>query len=223
MSSKVNRRYVSPVRDEQAAATRRRVRDAAHQLFVDRGYVATSMTDVAAAAGVSRPTVFNVFGSKAALLKEVADVALAGDDAPLDLHARPLGRRILAEQDPDELLRLQARYAAEVMERAAPLLEVVTAAAHADPEAAALLATQEEGRLHGIGVVVDRLHDLGALRPGLSVRRAKESLWLLTGGEPWRLAQAKGWARSGYERWLLSCMRALLLADPASTEPDRLR
>jgi AcrR family transcriptional regulator len=212
----VNRRYVSPVRDEQAAATRTRIRAAAHDLFLSRGYVATSVSDVATAAGVSRPTVFNVFGSKAALLKEVADVALAGDDAPLDLHARPLGQRILSERDPDELLRLQARYAAEVMERAAPLMAVVAAAAVSDPEAAALLAVQEEGRLHGIGVVVDRLHELGALRPGLTVRRAKESLWLLTGGEPWSLAQRKGWGRSGYERWLHTCMRALLLDAPSA-------
>lgn len=214
MPSNVNRPYVSPVRDEQAAATRRRIREAAHRLFLEQGYVATAMSDIATAAGVSRPTVFNVFGSKAALLKEVADVALAGDDAPVDLHARPLGQRILSERDPEELLRLQARYAAEVIERAAPLLAVVTAAASADPEAAALLGAQEEGRLHGIGVVVDRLDELGALRQGLSVRRAKESLWLLTGGEPWLLAKRKGWARSAYERWLLACMRALLLPDP---------
>lgn len=207
----VNRPYVSAVRDEQAALTRRRIREAADSLFLERGYVATSMTDVAKAAGVSRPTVFNVFGSKAALLAEVADVRLAGDDAPLDVLSRPLGRRMLATEDPAELLRLHARLGAELMERIAPLLTVITAAAATDPEAAALLATQEAGRRSGMGATVDRLVELGALRAGLSRQRAAESLWLLTGLEPWALAQRSGWSRSAYEAWYLTCIRALLL------------
>lgn len=207
----VNRPYVSAVRDEQAALTRRRIREAADALFLDRGYVATSMADIASAAGVSRPTVFNVFGSKAALLAEVADVRLAGDDAPVDVLSRPLGRRMLATEDPEELLRLHARLGGELMERIAPLLAVITAAAATDPEAASLLATQEEGRRFGMGATVDRLVELGALRPGLSPQRARASLWLLSGLEPWALAQRSGWSRSAYEAWYLTCIRALLL------------
>jgi AcrR family transcriptional regulator len=209
----VNRRYESAVRDELAAATRRRIREAADVLFLERGYLATSMTDIAVAAGVSRPTVFNVFGSKAALLNEVADVRLAGDDAPLDLLSRPLGRRMLTTDDPEELLRLHAQLGGELMERIAPLLSVITAAAATDEEAAELLAAQEEGRLFGMGATVDRLVELGALRADISPRRAKESLWLLSGLEPWQLAQRRGWSRSAYERWYLACARALLL-DP---------
>ena len=153
----VNRRYESPARDEQAAATRRRIRAAADALFLERGYAGTSMSDVAAAAGVSRPTVFNAFGSKAALLKEVADVRLAGDDAPQDVLSRPLGRRMLATEDPEELLRLHAQLGGELMERIAPLLGVITAAAATDEDAATLLAVQEDGRLFGMGATVDRL------------------------------------------------------------------
>ena len=62
----VKRSYVSPSRDAQALETRRRIRQAAERLFLEKGYVGTSMSDVASAADVSRPTVFNVFGSKAA-------------------------------------------------------------------------------------------------------------------------------------------------------------
>lgn len=199
------------MRDEQAAATRRRIRAAADALFLERGYVGTSMSDVAAAAGVSRPTVFNAFGSKAALLKEVADVRLAGDDAPQDVLSRPLGRRMLATEDPEELLRLHAQLGGELMERIAPLLGVITAAAATDEDAATLLAVQEDGRLFGMGATVDRLVELGALRADLSPRRAKESLWLLSGLEPWQLAQRRGWSRAAYERWYLTCARALLL------------
>jgi hypothetical protein len=155
--------------------------------------------------------VFNVFGSKAALLKEVADVRLAGDDAPVDLLSRSLGRRMLAADDPQEVLRLHAQLGGEIMERIAPMLVVITAAAAADPDAAELLAVQEDGRMLGMGAVVDHLAQLGALRDGLSPRRARESLWLLSGLEPWLLAQRSGWSRRAYERWLLTCTSALLL------------
>ena len=210
-SDDVKRPYVSPARDAQGAETRRRIRQAAERLFLANGYVGTSMSDIAAAADVSRPTVFNVFGSKAALLKEVADVCLAGDDAPLDLLQRPLGLQLVNATDPDDLLRVQAKYAAEIMERVAPILTVITDAASVDPDARELMAVQEEGRLFGMGVAVDRLAELGALRTGVSRQHAKEALWLLGGLEPWRLAQQRGWARRKYERWFHTCARALLL------------
>ncbi len=214
-SDVVKRSYSSPARDAQGLATRRRIRLAAEELFLSKGYVGTSMADVAAAAEVSRPTVFNVFRSKVELLKEVADVRLAGDDAPLDLLARPLGRRMIEATDVDDLLRTQARYAGEIMERVAPILAVITDAAAVDAEAGALLNAQEEGRLYGMGAAVDRLAELGALRRGITRQHAKESLWLLSGLEPWQLAVRSGWTRRRYETWFLDCARALLLDRPA--------
>ena len=166
--SGVKREYRSTVRDEQALATRRRIRSAAEELFVRDGYGATTMAAVAAAAGVSRPTVFNTFGSKPELLKEVADVRLVGDDEPFDVLARPLGRAMLEATDPEEVLVLHARLAADLLGRIAPVLAVITEAAATDDDAAALLAEQEEGRFFGMGATVDRLVELGALRRGLA-------------------------------------------------------
>lgn len=210
-SEAVKRPYVSPARDAHGLATRRRIREAAERLFLANGYVGTSMSDIAAAADVSRPTVFNVFGSKAALLKEVADVCLAGDDAPVDLLHRPLGLRLVNATDPDELLRVQAKFAGEIMERVAPILTVITAAASVDDDARELKSAQDEGRLFGMGAAVDRLAELGALRTGVSRQHAKEALWLLGGLEPWHLAQQRGWSRRRYEEWFHTCARALLL------------
>jgi AcrR family transcriptional regulator len=83
------RRYSSPLREENARRTRQAIIAAAHQLFTERGYGATSLADIAAAAGVARPTPSAVFGSKPALLKEVLDQALAGDDEPVPVAQRP--------------------------------------------------------------------------------------------------------------------------------------
>ena len=56
------RAYRSTLRADQARETRRRIREAADSLFLDHGYVATSMDDIAKSAGVSRQTVFSAFG-----------------------------------------------------------------------------------------------------------------------------------------------------------------
>lgn len=207
----VKREYRSPARDEQALATRRRIRSAAAELFLRDGYVATSMAAIATASGVSRPTVFNTFGSKAELLRDVCDVTLAGDDEPVDVLSRPSGRAMLEATDPDELLGHHAQLGAELLHRVAPMLVVLTEAAATDADAAALLASQEEGRLFGMGATVDRLVELGALRDGLPAEVATESLWMLSGLEPFRLAMGRGWSLDAYADWYLRCARALLL------------
>ncbi|MFF4597039.1 TetR/AcrR family transcriptional regulator [Amycolatopsis sp. NPDC001319] len=54
------------------ASLREALLDAAADLLPDRGHQALRMADVAARAGVSRQTVYNEFGSKAALTQAVA-------------------------------------------------------------------------------------------------------------------------------------------------------
>ena len=77
MAGGVKRAYSSSVRAEGARRTRALVVAAATDLFVHKGFDATSIAEVAAAAGVARPTVLATFGSKPALLKAVLDEALA--------------------------------------------------------------------------------------------------------------------------------------------------
>src|SRR3954451_8997101 len=54
--------------EAERAATRRRVVDAAGQLFLTRGYVATTMTEIAREAGVALQSVYAAGQSKADLL-----------------------------------------------------------------------------------------------------------------------------------------------------------
>ena len=70
-------------------ANRERILDHARELFAARGYAGTQVSDIAAAAGVSIPTVFARFGSKVALLKEAVETALVGDAEPIPFAERP--------------------------------------------------------------------------------------------------------------------------------------
>ncbi|HEY5876627.1 MAG TPA: helix-turn-helix domain-containing protein, partial [Ilumatobacteraceae bacterium] len=195
------RRYRSTLRAEQARATRRRIRDAADALFLDRGYVGTSMDDVARAAGVSRQTVFSAFGSKANMLKEAFDVRLAGDDEPLAIADRPEAQRILDETDPAALLRAHADFFVVTMLRVLPLWPAMEAGAATDPACAEVLAFFDRGRLEGPGAIVDVLAQRGQLRKGLSRKKGKEAMYLLTNPTVNHDALGRGWTVRELQRW----------------------
>src|SRR5260370_31000266 len=96
----VKRPYQSSLRGAQAEATREAVIAAAARLFAEKGYAATSIEEIAAAAGVSRAAVFTSVGGKAKLLKTALDVAIVGDDEPNSLPAPPPSKAIPAEPRP---------------------------------------------------------------------------------------------------------------------------
>jgi len=130
-SGQLKRRYRSVVREEAARRTRRAIVLAAGKLFEERGYGGTSLSEVAAAAGVARPTVTAAFGSKPALLREVVNEALAGDDEPVPVADRPWFRPVWEAQTHHELLVAYAQVCTVIGARAAGLFEVVRRAADA--------------------------------------------------------------------------------------------
>ena len=76
-------------RRQRSMRTRARVVDAGEQLFVERGYLATTIEAVAERAGVAAQTVYYVFGTKRNLLAAVLDASIAGDVEPVAVLERP--------------------------------------------------------------------------------------------------------------------------------------
>src|SRR5260370_25856660 len=87
-------------RRPKAQATRRRIRDAARRLFVERGYVAATIEAIAGEAGVAVPTVYLAFGTKRALLAELIDIAAVGDEEPVAVLERPWVDQLPHHPDP---------------------------------------------------------------------------------------------------------------------------
>ena len=197
------RGYDSPLRREQARQTRRRILDATYRLLLDQGYPATTMAAVAAAAGVSAQTVYKAFGSKAALVKQVYDVTLVGDDEPVPFAERPEVRAAYAETEPRAFLARYAGLGRMLMDRLGPLLAVLLAGARTgDPELATFLETLNGERLIGTGMVARRLEELGGLRPGVTVEQARDAIWTLNSIEVWSLlVRERGWSADAYEEW----------------------
>src|SRR3954470_1570248 len=131
---KPKRRYDSPRRREQAAATRRAILEAAQKLFEQQGYAATPMAAIAAEAGVALKTVYVVFETKSGVLRGLWHLLLRGDQADVPVGERDWYRAVLDEPDPRRQLELNARNARVVKERAGGLLAVFQGAAPSDPD-----------------------------------------------------------------------------------------
>jgi AcrR family transcriptional regulator len=207
------RRYSTALRAEQTALSRRRVLDAAGRLFLAHGYVGTTVGAVAQAAGVSVQTVYNVLGGKAALLKAVYDVTLAGDDDPVPMGERPEFRAIL---EADTGRACLARYAAlgrVLGERLTPLLTtLLSQAATGDPDLAAFAATIEGERAVGTRNAATHVARRFGLRAGLDVDAAADVLWALTSPDlADRLVRRRGWGWDRFEQWLGTTMADALL------------
>jgi AcrR family transcriptional regulator len=211
-----SRSYRSPLREEQARQTQRRIVDAAYGLLLEQGYTATTMAGVAAAAGVSTQTVYKAFGSKPALVKRVYDVTLVGDDDPVPFADRPEVAAMRAETDPRRFLAGYAALGRGLAERLGPLLRVLVGGARTgDPELRDFVDTVNGERLVGSGQIVDRLVELGALRPGLSPERAKDAIWMLNSVEVWSLlTEQRGWSGDEYADWIGRAMGDAVLSAP---------
>jgi AcrR family transcriptional regulator len=210
---KPRRRYASAVRDEGARRTRQAIVSTAAGMFVARGYAATSLADIAAAAGVARPTVFAAFGSKSGLLRHVLDQALAGDDEPVPVADRPWFRPVWAATTAGEVLTAYADVCLVIARRAAPLFETVRRAADDAPEAADLWETLQRNRRLGAAMVVRQMQKLGAPASGLDTESATDVLWIYNDpGLYAALVTGRGWAEDTFRDWLADTMRRALLA-----------
>src|SRR3954447_25580498 len=206
------RRYESPRRREQAAATRRAILEAAQARFERDGYAATTIAAVAREAGVATKTVYLAFETKSGLLRALWHLLLRGDEDDVPIGERAWYRAMLDEPDPARRLAIGASGSRAVKERAGGLLRVIRTAALVDADAAALWARIESDFHANQGAIVETVHRDGALRRGLGVARATDILWTLNHPDVWHLLVVeRGWTPAAWERWFLAAVREQLL------------
>jgi AcrR family transcriptional regulator len=205
--------YDNSQRAVAAATTRTQVLSAAHELFLDRGFAATTVKAVADSAGVSQETIYKSFGSKAALLKAVYDVALVGDADAVPLARRPEAIAVKEAPTPDEAAQAYAELAQLISERTDPLLRVLLRSRGSDRALDEFAATTDRERLIGSRHWAGHWHARGWLRSELTVDRGAEVIWVLNSPEPRWLLLDQGWSRVEFTRWLGQTMRDAVLSD----------
>jgi len=199
-ANKRSRRYDSPIRARRAQETRAGLMAAAAELFTTRGWAATGMRDVAAAAGVATETVYSHFSSKRALLEAVIDVAVAGDQRPLAVAERDefaaLGRGGFGER-----VAAAAALARAVHERTAAYATVLREAAPGDEQIAEMLqatrARQRRDVEAGVALIMGR--------PPTAVET--DEVWALLSPELYLLlVREAGWTAEAYEDWVATTL-----------------
>jgi len=201
MSGAVKRQYDSTRRQEQAAETRQRIIQAAHDLFVGMGYGSTTIADIARAAGVAVETVYAAFRNKHTLLRQVWYVSFRGDEEDVRLWDRPEIRTVIAEPDLARRFNAQAVVLSAVFRRITPLLLMLQGAVASQPAAAAMLAEFDERRLDAAGKYARAAAATGQL--AVSEDECRDVLWATLDGALWhRLVAERGWSDERFAAWL---------------------
>lgn len=203
---------VFPRRRERARATRERVLAGAHALFVEHGYVGTTIDAIAERADVSPETVYSTFGSKRALLAELVEVSIAGGvDAP-PLFDQGWVRELREERDARRRLAILARNGRSILERRADVDEVVHGAASAEPELAALRDRGKVERFTGQRELLKIVVGAAGFRPGLDLDDGADVLYAIGSPETYRLLVVdRGWTGDQFEAWYAETLERLLL------------
>jgi AcrR family transcriptional regulator len=214
-NQETRRPYASERRRERAErerlATQRRVIEAAGRLFRERGYVATTMNDIAKEAGVALQSVYNAGRSKSDLLHLVTDVAVVGDDRDVALLDRPNVAAIGEEPDAVLQVELIAALIASTLERVAPVWIAYREAAAVDANAADNLVAAHRRRHETFAGMIamippDRLR--------LSPDEATATAWAIGSVDVFLLLREQlGWDSAHYAEWLRRTLVSQLL-DP---------
>lgn len=194
------------LRQRQAQATRDAITAAARRLFAQRGYVDTSVAEIAEEAGVAVQTVYKSMRTKAAILIALLDVIDHEADVPT------LQAGIAAASDPAELVRAGVTLTRQMNERCGDIIRALASAAPADADAAAALAEGERRHRDGTGDLARRLEGLGALRAGISAEDAAVVISLLTSRHAYdELVADRGWSFDTAATWIEHTLTARLL------------
>jgi AcrR family transcriptional regulator len=199
-------------RREKAEATRRRILQAAHDEFVEKGYHGATVASIAARAGVATQTVYYVFNTKAALISATIDLLVMGEEEPVIPQDTEWWQAMVAEEDATRALGHFVRGAAVLFQRASALSEILRAASLTDEEVRRTHDHHERLRAAGFREVVEVLSTKGRLRAGLSIGRATDVLLVVFGDSTYYLlTHDHRWSHDDVVTWFCSSLPALLL------------
>jgi AcrR family transcriptional regulator len=206
------RKYDSTVRAQSAAATRHAIVDSARRLFLEKGYAATTMPDIAKAAGTALDTVYATVGKKPALFRLLIETAISGADRAVPAEQRGYVRAIRAEPDAARKIHLYADAMRVIQPRLAPLVRVLQGAAPLDPELKDLWQSIAKRRADNMRLLVEDLAATGRLRSGLSESKAADLVWSMNSPEFYSLlVEQRHWPVQEYAEWLRDAWIQLLL------------
>jgi AcrR family transcriptional regulator len=205
---------VGPVKTRQQIAaeeTRRVIVETAAELFLERGYNATSIGQIAAEAGVAVQTIYNSIGSKRDVLSRVLDFAAAGERAPVPVP-QFMRERTEHELDAIRIIEQLVEFWQGALPRTAPVFRIMREAAAIDPEAASLDRERAAQRLRNYEIAARLLDQRGPLRDGVTIDQAAATIFTIGHPETYRALVLDGaWDNRRWAAWARTTLQAALI------------
>jgi AcrR family transcriptional regulator len=209
--TEVKRSYDASGRRAQARARRLAVVLTARDLFERDGYRPTTITAIAAHAGVSAESVYKGFGSKAALAKAVFDITLAGDDEPVPIAQRPGMQAVRDEPDVRRKIAMFVDGLAQRQARSARVQILIRDGRHVDDSLAPVWANLNDEGLVGMTMLGHHLLETGQLRDGIDLEEVRDVLWNYLAIDHYeRLVLSRGWPLERYSHWLAQAITSAI-------------
>ena len=201
--TEVKRSYDASRRREQARARRLDVVLAARDLFERDGFRATTITAIAARAGVSPESIYKGFGSKAALAKAVFEIVIAGDDEPVPVAERPAMQAMRDEPNVRRKIAMFVEGLAQRQARSAKVQILIRDGRHVDDSLVPVWAKLNDEGLVGMTMLGRHLLGSGQLRDGIDLAEVRDVLWNYLAIDTYeRLVLTQGWPLERYSGWL---------------------
>lgn len=194
------------VGDALRRETRDRLLQAAEAEFAVHGYAGTTVTRLAAAAGVSVQTLYLAWGSKRQLLRGYMERVLAGPaDSPEDAAGR------FDDMSPPERLEELANLVAEIADRAALGWSLYRDAAAVDAEIADDWNELQLLRHRLISRIIAEI-PATALNDGLTGKAAADTAWTIVSPDSYDLLVRRlGYPLDDFRDWMKRTLNAAIL------------
>ena len=206
MSNHKKRIYKSNTRSVQAAQTKARILLHATQLFQSKGFECVTIENIAKAANISMPTIYALFKSKLGILRILMDEALPAEQFNV------LVDKARQEKVPIILLNITAKIARQIYDAEKTQINIFQGASVLSPEFKILEQERERRRYKRLEATVQTIHQEQALKKDISLAKAHDVLWALTGRDIYRmLVIEQNWTSDAYETYLAQLLVVTLL------------
>ena len=213
MEEGVKRQYRSAARTAAAEETRERIRQAAKELFIAKGYQGTTLKDVAERAGVGERTLYDSYGNKFGLLRHTIAMLTMGDESRVPAADRPDAVSARELDDPRAALAAHLKLGTDLMNRAGDLILMGEATPGMDPDLERSVARGTEAAYDINLRMAQRLHSRGELKAGMTAATAADIMFTLTSPGVFNtLRRRRRWGQQRYQEWVISCATQQLLA-----------
>jgi AcrR family transcriptional regulator len=193
-------------RERMAQQTRREILETARKLFAERGYVATSVSDIAEEAGVAVQTIYARLGSKHGLLMGLLD--LIDEEGNVSEGAGAVATASTAAA----ALKAEIRLTRVLQQQCGDIIRALLTAAAVEPGLEHAVAEGQRRHRDGASLTIKRINELSGLREGLPAARAAALLSAATSHYAWsELVDASSLSWSQAEQTLSDALARAIL------------